>query len=92
MARTSKITRNETGYFVPTKNLRPVQAPKDWTALLLAALVLAVFGAFSSAAQAQEARPDLFGHHPANLSKIVVVGDSLSAGFQSCLLYTSRCV
>jgi lysophospholipase L1-like esterase len=83
MARTSKITRNETGYFVPTKNLRPVQAPKDWTALLLAALVLAVFGAFSSAAQAQEARPDLFGHHPANLSKIVVVGDSLSAGFQS---------
>jgi len=68
---------------VPGKNLQPVQTLKTWTALLLAALLLAVFGAFSSAAQAQEARPDLFGRHPANLSKIVVVGDSLSAGFQS---------
>jgi len=73
MARTAKITRSNINYSVPAKRL------------VLAALVLAVLaGAFSSPARAQEARPDFFfGSHKANLSNIVVVGDSLSAGFQS---------
>ncbi|MGD0404497.1 MAG: SGNH/GDSL hydrolase family protein [Candidatus Acidiferrales bacterium] len=73
MARTAKIIRSNIGSFVPA--IRLVLA-----ALVLAALV----GAFSYTARAQEARPDFFfGSHKANLSNIVVVGDSLSAGFQS---------
>jgi len=73
MARISNIIRSNINHSVPAKRL------------VLAALVLAgLAGAFSSPARAQDARPDFFfGSHKANLSNIVVVGDSLSAGFQS---------
>ena len=73
MAPTSKIIRSNIDNSFPAKPL------------VLAALVLAGFaGAFSSPTRAQDARPDfLFGPHKANLSRLVVVGDSLSAGFQS---------
>jgi lysophospholipase L1-like esterase len=73
MAPTSKIIRSNISNSFSAKSL------------VLAALVLAGFaGAFSSPTRAQDARPDfLFGPHKANLSRLVVVGDSLSAGFQS---------
>src|ERR1700735_795388 len=72
MAHTSKILRSNIGYSVSAKSL------------VITALVLAGLGAFSSPARAQEARPDFFfSPHKANLSRVVVVGDSLSAGFQS---------
>lgn len=82
MARTSKISRSENTHSVPAKH----HSRKNRTSLFLAALVLGAFsGTLSSAARAQEARPDFFfgAPHKADLSKIVVVGDSLSAGFQS---------
>jgi lysophospholipase L1-like esterase len=73
MACMSKIIRSNINYSVPAKKLA------------LAAMVLAgLAAAFPSSARAQESRPDFFfGSHKANLSNIVVVGDSLSAGFQS---------
>jgi phospholipase/lecithinase/hemolysin len=73
MTRTSKIIRSNIDNSFSAKRL------------VLAAVVFAgLAGAFSSSARAQEARPDfLFGPHKANLSRLVVVGDSLSAGFQS---------
>lgn len=73
MACKSKIIRSNINYSVPAKKLA------------LAAMVLAgLAAAFPSSARAQESRPDFFfGPHKANLSNIVVVGDSLSAGFQS---------
>jgi lysophospholipase L1-like esterase len=72
MSCASKTTRSNIDYSVAIR-------------FVLAALVLAgLAGAFSSPTRAQEARPDFFfGSHKANLSNIVVVGDSLSAGFQS---------
>ena len=67
MAHTSKILRSNIGYSVSAKSL------------VITALVLAGLGAFSSPARAQEARPDFFfSPHKANLSRVVVVGDSLS--------------
>jgi phospholipase/lecithinase/hemolysin len=81
MAPTSKIIRSNIDNSFSAKSL------------VLAALVfVGLAGAFSSAARAQEARPDfLFGPHKANLSRLVVVGDSLSAGFQSdSLLATAQ--
>jgi lysophospholipase L1-like esterase len=85
MARASSATRNNAEHFASANNQQQVQSPKCRANLLLAALVLALIGgAFSSPAHAQDPRPDfLFGSHKANLSRIVVVGDSLSAGFQS---------
>jgi lysophospholipase L1-like esterase len=73
MARTAKITRSSIHFSVAARRF------------VLAGLILAgLAGAFASPARAQEARPDFFfGSHKANLSNIVVVGDSLSAGFQS---------
>ncbi len=84
MKRTLRTTRNEMEYSVPVKKLHQVLAPKSWAALVLAALVLAgLNGAFPPSACAQEARPSASGSGKANLSRMVVVGDSLSAGFQN---------
>ncbi len=90
MALSSKSNRNQIDFFVPAKPQRSL-APRSWAALLCAALLLAgLSAAFSAPARAQEARPDFFfGPHKANLSKVVVVGDSLSAGFQSGSLLDS---
>src|ERR1700735_166959 len=81
----STIRNNNVEHFASVNNLQQLQPPRDWVNLFLAALILVgLAGALSSPARAQEARPgSLFGSHKANLSRIVVVGDSLSAGFQS---------
>ncbi len=83
MARASKITRNRDW---PFRAHEESETSPSTEKLDCAATCRAGSRGLRSifiAAQAQEARPDLFGRHPANLSKIVVVGDSLSAGFQS---------
>lgn len=84
MALASNSNRSQIDDFVLAK-LQRILAPRSWAALLTVALLLAALSAaFSAPAGAQEARPDFFfGPHKANLSKVVVVGDSLSAGFQS---------
>ncbi|MFZ0638032.1 MAG: GDSL-type esterase/lipase family protein [Candidatus Acidiferrales bacterium] len=91
MTRTLKTTRNEIEYFVSVRKLLHVLAPRSRAAFVLSALVLAgMSGAFSSSARAQEAHPNLSGPHKADLSQMVVVGDSLSAGFQSDSLLDSQ--
>jgi lysophospholipase L1-like esterase len=73
MAHTPEISRNDIHDSVPVRSLM-------LTAMVLAGLACAI----PSPARAQATRPDFFfAPHKANLSKIVVVGDSLSAGFQS---------
>jgi len=84
MARTSKTTRNEIRFFVPTMKRRQLLVPKCRTSLVLVVLFLAgLSGAFSPPTSAQQARPNISGSHKADLSRMIVVGDSLSAGFQN---------
>jgi GDSL-like Lipase/Acylhydrolase len=84
MARSLRTVRNDVEHFAPTKKLQPFLMSGKCAALILIALGLAgLSGAFPSAACAQEVRPNLSRPHKADLSQMVVVGDSLSAGFQN---------
>jgi GDSL-like Lipase/Acylhydrolase len=81
MASTPKTTRNEIKYFPRAKKLQQVIA-----ALLLAGLS----GAFSSPARAQETRQNDFSNQNVDLSRMVIVGDSLSAGFENDSLWDAQ--
>lgn len=81
-----------TGRKNPVRNfhmnkLRQLRALKSCTVLLLTTLLLGgLGGGVSSAAGAQEGS----GSSRANLSRMVVVGDSLSAGFQNASLLDTQ--
>jgi hypothetical protein len=81
MASTSETTRNEIKYFFRAKKLQQVIA-----ALFLAGLS----GAFSSPARAQETRQNVLSNQNVDLSRMVVVGDSLSAGFENDSLWDAQ--
>lgn len=81
MASMSKTTRNETTSFLRAKKLQQVFA-----ALLLAGLS----GPFSSPTRAQETRQGISSNQKVDLSRMVVVGDSLSAGFENDSLWDAQ--
>ncbi len=84
MTCTLKTIWNDMECFAPAKKLQQFLTPRKWATLSLASLVLAgLSGASSAPVGAQEMRSDASGSHKANLSQMVVVGDSLSAGFQN---------
>ena len=91
MASTLKTTWNEIESFVPAKKLKHVLEPKSCSTVLLAALLLVgLSAAFSSPARAQETRQNIFSNQKMDLSRMVVVGDSLSAGFENDSLWDAQ--
>src|ERR1700757_2417484 len=88
MASMLKITRTEIKSFVPAQKLKHVLGPKSCATVLLTALLLVgLSGTFSSSARAQETRQNIFSNQKMDLSRMVVVGDSLSAGFENDSLW-----
>jgi GDSL-like Lipase/Acylhydrolase len=80
MARMSEIIRNEVESVLEANKPRWVFVSRKRAALIFAALLLGgLSGLFASPARAQLRSTG----RKANLSRIVVVGDSLSAGFQN---------
>jgi lysophospholipase L1-like esterase len=86
-----KTSRNEMKSSPRAKNLQQGLAPKNWVALVLAALAMTGMGGiFALPAQAQETRQNIIGIQKMDLSRMVVVGDSLSAGFQNDSLWDAQ--
>ena len=91
MTYASKTTEIEIENFAPAKKLQQILRTNIWHALLFTAGLLAgLSGAFSPAARAQETRPDISRAQKADLSRMVVVGDSLSAGFENDSLWDAQ--
>jgi len=91
MTYASKTTEIEIENFAPAKKLQQILHTNSWRALVFTAGFLAgLSGAFSSAARAQETRPDISRAQKADLSRMVVVGDSLSAGFENDSLWDAQ--
>ena len=78
----SKTRPTETGNFDAVKKSRQSLRVNSSIALVVTAVLLAgLSGAFSWAACAQETVPNISSRSDVDLSRMVVVGDSLSAGF-----------
>jgi len=84
MSPVSKSLRNVTRHSLPTNESGLGQSPKSCQMLILALVVLEVLsGGFWLPVRAQEPTRDVSGGSALNLSRMVVVGDSLSAGFEN---------
>lgn len=91
MTYASKTTPIETENFAGVKKPQQILQVNSSIALIVTAVLLAgLSGAFSSAARAQETRPNISIPPNVDLSRMVVVGDSLSAGFENDSLWDSQ--
>jgi hypothetical protein len=91
MASATEVSCNAIEGFVPAKTREPGLVSRKWRATMLAMALLGGFCAlFSLSAGAQEARKATANARKANLATMVVVGDSLSAGFQNDSLWDQQ--
>ena len=73
-----------------TSKTTKLQFERWFTLVLVAGLLVCLYGPFSPAASAQETRPTILSAQRADLSRMVVVGDSLSAGFENDSLWDAQ--